>query len=211
MVTLPKRELEKRIGRAKQSALKEVFGEEIDTDAAKTRAAKAKELEAQQEQQRQAQLTNEQRLQEELAREKARADEATTKLKAKQRQDVMNRETQRIAGLANKHIDPSMTELVLPKFKQHLKTLTRQQVNAMDDKQIEKWFRDFASKNPKLARAAAPAPKPTPKVPVTNGVRGNRPGQMPSGQGAAAEKTARPGQPNSMTKAEIRQKHGVSW
>jgi len=211
MVTIPKRELNSRIERAKKGALKEVFGEDVDPETAKQKATKAKELEAQAEEQRRQQLTKEQQLEEDLRKEREQRTALETKLRERTRKEVAQRETQRISSIATKHIDPSMAEFALPKFRAHLKTLKRAEINAMTDKDIEKFFAELVKKNPRFARQSTAPARNVERRPVTNGSQPNKPVPHGSGQGAASPKTARPGQPNSMTKAEIREKFGVGW
>jgi hypothetical protein len=73
---------------------------------------------------------------------------------------------------------------------------------------IEKFFEQLAKDRPRFARTGGEKPV---EVPVESGSKAaaSPPGNgAPSGQAGA--KTARPGQPNSMTAAEIR-REGYKW
>lgn len=207
-IELTKEDLDSRLSRAKRTALKESIGEE-DPAVVKAKLERLAALEADGEAKRIAALSEAERTKEELARANARAETAEKALKEQRRSNIVARETQRVTGIAVKHIAPEATGYALADFSKHLKSLSRADANKLTDKDVEVFFRDLAKKKPFMAKSTAPAAPAAPKVPVTTGtVAARKPGTQPSGT-PSGEKTARPGQPNSMSKAEINKAYGI--
>jgi len=215
-VSMPSAELKDRLSRerqAGQSAVLKKLGVESEDDLA-AKLKRLAEIEAQDEEKRRAALAESDRLKEDLAKEKQRADEAVAKLQRTKESQVIRNEAARVARLGSKHVDPSMLKYAVPEFGTHLASLTNAEIKALDDKGIEKWFADFAKRNPKFARPKTNGPTNQPpatkRVPATNtATPGASRGAAPPA-GGAPQKTAKPGQPNTMSGSELRKATGLS-
>lgn len=199
--------------------------------------AKLKKFEDDEAKRQRAAMSEAQRVKADLDAANLRAEAAERELQAYRDAESNRTQSQRLESTAAKHIAPEFLDAAVSfKFKAYIKQLEKENPAALkdlDDRAIDKWFRDFAQKNPAYARRedADPtkqpeAPKPperkveTVRRPVTTGVQPRAPGALPSrtpnGQDAAsaAGKTVRPGLPNSMTPAEVREharKQGYKW
>lgn len=207
-------EFTKRLDRFSRKELKDRFGTD-NYDDIKGKLDKLATFEADAETKRLATLSNEEKLKEQLNTAQREAAQAKAQLEATQVRDARRKETIRIGKLAQTAIDSTMLKYALVEFSSHLKkTYTPKQMDALTDAEIQKYFKDLAKAQPKFAKAAASAAPPPAAKPTTTLTTGARPGvarPKPPTSGTATEKTALPGKPNSMTKAEIKAKHGVSW
>ncbi len=208
---LREEEFKERLDRSNRSQLRDLFGTD-DKDAILAKWKKADALEAAAEEQRRATLSNEQKLQEDLAKEKARADKAQAESRQLRQAHVVSKEKARVASMASKYIDPAMIKYAGLEFAAHLrKNFTPKQINRLTDKDVEKYFADLAKSQPKFAKPKPAGASPQ-RVGLTNGASNpGTPSPTPVNGGGSQQKTAKPGQPNSMTKAEIKKFTGHSW
>lgn len=211
-ITLSTAQFRERLERSNAKFLRDNFGTD-NVQELVSQFEEAKKLRAAEDQRRREQMTETQRLNEDLARERARATAAEQSVKALREGQEVERERRRVAGLASKYIDAAYTDVALIKWAKEVQALPKKQLARMTDGDLEKWFRDYAKAHPQLAKARAQAP--TTRTAPTGPTNGPGPG---GGQRPAASrpvsptaKTAKPNQPNSMSKAEIRKAYGVTW
>jgi hypothetical protein len=208
------RALSSRVARGAEKKLKEMglqSWEEIDAMKEKIAA-----YEAQQEEARLSQLSEVEREKELRAKTEARLAELQNEVTTERENRMMDREEQRVTSWVDQYIDP--------KFKKYAMSDVLDAINAASESEIadpdaflkgylEKYI---AEEQPGFARGAAmqrapeqvtpqaaPAPAPVaPRaVPMTNGLQLTKP--LPNAQQTLAGKTAKPGQPNSMSPAEL--------
>jgi hypothetical protein len=193
--------LKKRLERSKNSELKKMFGTD-DRDQIKTIIEEHKQLKSQSEEQRRAQLSESEKLKEDHAKIALERDQWRTKYERVEANREYAKTHREVRSLAAKHIDPRMLPYAEAEFASFLKkTMDPKQMNRLQPKDIVNFFAKLAQKNPRLARAK-PTEQPKPKVLISNGANPNtKPGNKVNPQ---SEKTARPGHPNSKTKAELR-------
>jgi hypothetical protein len=201
--------LNKRLDRFSRAQLREHFGTD-DVSKIKESLAEYQELKAKQEEERRAQLTKEQKLEEDLQKEKAEKLKAQAQAK-KAEDQIVYAEYDRVASsVIEQYFDPEVAEFAMTKLRAHVKDLDDDDV-PQDAKGAKKFFDDWAKKyvekNPRYAKPATeseeekPAEKEKPKVGIQTAARHLEP---PKQAGLnLANKTARPGQPNSMSKAEF--------
>jgi hypothetical protein len=232
MVTLTTEALDARISRASKAAvrasLKETFGVE-DPAVLKAQLDEANKLKAKEDEKRRSELAEIDRVKEDNQRLLARATNAEAQVAEFQEMQALAGDEQEIAKVANEFLDPEYWDVTKAKLADHLASnYSADELDALSEKDREKVIRDFceeyAKKKPALAlkkpegaggggtQQQAGGGHPTPsggpeRRPLQNG------GANPRGKGDTkppeviqsgkyAGKTAAPGHPNSMTKAE---------
>ena len=200
LIQLTPQALSKRLDRYTKKQLEEHFGT-ADVAQIKSDLAELKVAREEKEAARRAALTEIDKAKEDAAREKKRAEEAESKLQ-KTLDSHTYAEYDRAAEIAlTEHLDPEAVELGILKLKKHVLSLDDDELED-PSKVFETWAKDFAKKNPKYAKAAEAAPEPK-KIKLNTGTdTRTRPEKSPV---SLAEKTPRPGQPNSMSRAEVAQ------
>lgn len=214
-VTMEESDFKDRIARAKRQALIDIHGTD-DADAIRAKLAKADTLEKDADERKRAQMSEVERLQHDLARERQRAVAAATEARAlREHQEIREQQTV-IENIASRHVAPKYVGMASRELREHLRSLDSKVVDGWTDREIAKWFQTFATKQPEIAasasqrqrqRAPVGATTPTPR-PATNQ------STPTSSAGTNGGKTFRPGQPNSMTRAEAREaarKQGFTW
>ena len=178
-------------------------------------------------------MTREQQLQSDLEKERTRYAELEAKFKEESTSRVYEKQDAKINDIASKYIATSGIKLKSARreFAEYVESLPKSQVARMGEKDIEKWFAKFAKENPEFAKpseepaAATPAPAPkTPPAPVrkpagaSTPVKKSQPAPASPSQDPSMSpqgKTLRPGQANSMSKAELKaelQRRGIrNW
>jgi hypothetical protein len=202
----------KRIQRASSAQLREMFGTD-DTDKITKDWKRFQDIEKKHEEERRAKLDNEQKLKEDNAKLQSQLTEVTQRAQALEEDRVVDSFVTRVGRIASKHIDGEyVDDIVWGAFKRHVASLSEKEQEGMKEKDIDAWFKDYAEKKPKFAREVSAEKKadekPTEKKPVngkpaTNGIADNK--RPTSGGSNPTEKTARPGQANSMSPTEYRQ------
>jgi hypothetical protein len=214
-IRLSRQAFNERIGRAKTSAqreaqqqhqafLQEQFGT-TNADEIKAIVAAHKAAADDAEKRRIAEMSALEQAQSELERERAaRADweskyqEATTAMLYEKQNAIVN-------GIATKHVEPRYLKFARRELAEHLREIGPDAAKAYSEKELDRFFAKTLLKEfPEwaISKPTPPAPK---KLPITNGPSPNRDKPSPNGGGnGATGKTARPGQPNSMTAAEVR-------
>ena len=166
---IPEERVSEIKARERRKLLKELYGTEDEDQAAVIRAdrekkiKRAEEFEAEQEKARLANLSELDRLKEELriereqrAAEKTRLEGQLTGTKTElevERQDML------ISGIGQKHIAPKFLKTAKVEFGEYVDGLTKGQLAELDQKKIDKWFRDYAKENPEFAPKASATPK----------------------------------------------------
>jgi hypothetical protein len=193
--------------------LREKFGTD-DPEKIRVDLAELKTLREEKETRRLEQLTKEQRLVEERKAARRETEEARAALKFLEDERDVEQVSTQFARLAAKHLDADLVDdddwrvALFSKLRKHLQEETGGVASKITDKIVEKFFGEYAKEKPQFAKRSNERPV---EVEVESGSKAPA---APPGNGAppgqAGVKTARPGQPNSMTAAEIRQA-GYKW
>ena len=178
-------------------------------------------------------MTREQQLQSDLEKERTRYAELEAKFKEESTSRVYEKQDAKINDIASKYIATTGIKLKSARreFAEYVESLPKSAVARMGEKDIEKWFAKFAKENPEFAKPsdepAPEAPKAAPKTPpapvrkpagASTPVKKSQPAPASPSQDPSMSpqgKTLRPGQANSMSKAELKaelQRRGIrSW
>lgn len=196
--------LQGRLGRYNKKQLKDHFGTS-NVDEIKAQLAEHKELKAKQEEARREKLDSEAKLKEDVEKERKRAETAETRAREVEDAHVVDKQQTRIEKSATAHIDEDLVDDAVERFRKHILSLSPKQVKKFTSEDVGAWFEKLAKDKPKFAKGGAPVADPEAdkkKQPITNGGGGAR--RPPPISADGQKKTARPGQPNSMTKAELK-------
>lgn len=204
-VSLPWKSLQSRINRASKAALKSVFGTD-DREAIKQSKAEYEKLLAEREKAHREQMTALEREKSDREKAERRAVKAEKALEAQESAQVIAEANREVTKIAEKFFVDDYSDYATTRFRMHLKSLDDDEVEKLTQKDVETWFGEFASKHPAMSKKAKP--KEVEKPAITNGVDAKN---RSSAKSVSEDKTARPGQPNSMSKEEIRKKYGVRW
>lgn len=226
IVTMPFKSFKTRINRAPNKELMAMFGT-TDRALIKKTWDEHREWAKEREEARRASLVTEERLKEDAAAARAEAVKERKLREDKEIEISVQDYNRKLERVADKHVDPDYVGYSLECLGKHFLALSQEEQTAFGEKESETWLKRWVKEKPKFAKGAAlvadenegedvqadtrPEPKrmPAPNVgaPVVR-----KPVAVPS-NGGLGEKTARPGQPNSMTREEVRlhaRKHGVS-
>lgn len=190
-------------------------------------AEEHKRLKAEEDKRKRESMSEQERLKADLEREKKRALEYQQKVKDLEAQQAYTEQNVVIEGIAQKHVDPDLLEDAMDRFARYVRTLDKKQLGALNERQIDRWFQKLATDKPKFAKPVeekpadakpdqaavkvgeqAPKPAAAPQRRVVTTSRkavGGKTGGKPVPPGPS--KTAKPGQPNSMTKAELNRQY----
>jgi hypothetical protein len=208
LLQLSPKALKQRLQRHTSRELKERFGTS-DVDGIKKKLERLEALEKKEEEARRAALAKEERMAEDLAKEKARADQAEARWRTERETTVVQTEDTRLKDLAGDFIKTKYWKHVARDLADHLReNYTKDQLKKLTDASLKKWFGDYVKENPEYGKEA---PKVEKKL--DNGARDE---QRPSAKGGPnmADRTFKPGQPNSMTTAEAKaemRKMGINY
>jgi hypothetical protein len=203
---------------------------------ATARAAQDEEyrrLKAEKEERERSTMTEQQKLQADLDRQKAENAAQAARIAELESEHAFLSQDMRLRPLIDEHVRPRMAKYAQIEFATHLKTLSDEQVEALTERQIRKWFAKFVEENPEFAKENGKAPEAkagdgatgdTGKAPAvgtagagkappvvrrvlatTSRVKPGGPVENAGKGGGLEGKTPRPGQPNSMNKAELRE------
>lgn len=217
-LTLTNEDMKERIRRAQSSVLKDLLGTD-DPVAIRERLAKAAELEKQAEAAKVAAMTEQQKVQHELTKLKAERDRYRTELATTQEREVVRGQSVFVERLAGAHVHPEAIEEASLAFARHVSVTDPKVVAKYTEADVSKWFRQYVAKKPFMAKAAAgtpPAAAPARRVVERPaGARGPAPRPTaPATSGTSGAKTFRPGQSNSMSRAEAKEAaraRGYNW
>jgi len=203
LLELSPRALNGRLARHTKKQLRDYFGTDDITEI-KAKLDRAQELETKEEERRRADLSEKEKLAEDLKKSNARAESAERKHHEAVEQRMVDQEDLRIKDIAGeyvklkhyKYVSRDLAEFLLSEY-------SEKELSEVKDTTLRKWFKAYLEENPEFAKAdAETASAPMAKVPLDNGANPKRPDAGAS-SGNAGAKTAKPGQPNSMTKKEI--------
>lgn len=189
----------KRIDRANKATLKELFGTD-DVEAIKKERENYLKLKETAEEERRKKLDEVTRLKEDKEKAEARAAEAERRAQEVENKRQLDEEVRALTRVAAKHLDEEYVEdIINGPFHRYVADLSDREREKLTERDVDGWFAEYAQKKPKLAKGYV---EQKPKVlPATNGIVDNkRPAQV-NGKDLT-EKTPKPGQPNSMSRAE---------
>lgn len=197
LLELSKQALNKRLMRHTKKELRDRFGTD-DFDKIKADLDELSDLRSKEEDRRRAALSEQERLKEDRDREKKRADDAERKLRDTVDSQTFAEYDRTAENVLAEHIDPEAMELAVVKLKKHVLSLDDDELKN-PKKLFGDWAKEFAKKNPKFAKTVEQPPEPK-KIPLQTGANINA--KKDKGDPELANKTAKPGQVNSMSKAE---------
>lgn len=197
LVSMSKTALAKRLDRHTKKELRERFGTD-DQEKIKADLAELADLRAKRDEKRRAEMSENDKLKEDLAKErKAREDAEAKAQKTVDAQTFAEYDTtaKEVFGdkIAPKHVKRAMREL-----KEHIMGLDESETPSDPKKAkkvFDKWTKEWLAENPEFAKQVE-EPK---KIPLNTGANPKRPEK---GESNLAHKTAKPGQVNSMSRAE---------
>jgi len=225
-ITLTEEAFASRLDRAKRQAerdaraavLRELGIEDpksLETERAELRALREAREKAEREK-----LTKEQKLEADLEAERQKREALETQLRQVKTESVYDKQDAMIQGIGARHIDPGFWKYARNDFVEYVSGLTPAQTARLTEKDIDRWFAKFAREKPAFAlrqpeppkegdAAEPPKPRRRPITTTTPAARVATPPNPRGGQSADPSlspegKTFRPGQPNSMTRAEAR-------
>jgi hypothetical protein len=219
---IPEERITERIARERRKLLREEYGtddlvkvEQIRQDRKQHAEAVGKYRAAEEEAQRAA-MTEQERLKADLAKREARIAELEAANRELLESSAVKEQDAVISRVAASKVNPKFLRFAKSELADHLWGLSVEEQAKFDEKKLAKWFDAFVVDNPEIKAVVGapvePAPvvkvepaKPPPKrVPITNGAGPRRgpPAATVSVMDPLANKTPRPGQPNSMNPRE---------
>ena len=214
-----------RIAQAKRSAaaeteakhqawLKAKFNSSDPVEAEKRLAALGK-LEKDEEERKRAAMSEQDKLKADLEKERARATTAEARAQEFERNWQHEKQSTAIERIALGHVASEHVDYATFKFASHVRSLPKDEQATLTEKDVTKWYSDFAKKN--SAFAASPEQKkaeakPEPKRQPVGGKPAQQPPPKPNA--GSTGKVLAPGHPNSMTSSESRahlRKQGLSY
>lgn len=212
----------------REKARKEMMAELGITDPAAFKAAQEaqakelKRLKTEEDKRKRDAMSEQDKLKADLEAEKQARLKVEGELTTMRNQQTLTQQIERVNGIASKHVRPSLLKAAGWEFTAYLKTITAEERAELDDKDIDKWFKDLVKENadyaplpPVAADGETPPAKPPPaklegpkivRRPVTTGrpLPSGTPPQRPAADPLAG-KTFRSGQKNSMTREEVKE------
>jgi hypothetical protein len=197
-VNLPYSAFQKRLRQAGRAVLREVFGSDDvsklkkDWDAAQKASAKLSEIEK-------SRMTAEEKYKREAEDARAQLEELRRDRDERETDMLASQGEQIVVKTAGKFIAEDYIEDAVLIYQGHLTKMDAEELEKLGPDDVESWFKDYAKRRPALAvdkKAASAAPQ---QRPITNGTPPTKPTDSKAG---STSKTPRPGQPNSMTRAE---------
>ena len=178
-------------------------------EAKKRADAELKKFQDAQEKLRRSQMSEIERIKADFATIQKERDELANRLKAAEDDRVSGHQEAVVQRVATKYIDPDMYAYASWELKKHVRELLVSdpaKVEAMDEREIERFFKDLAKRNARFA-IVSQAPEPEKRA-ITNSAGPKKgapaPAAQPNGADTVAGKSFRPGQQNSMSKQEVK-------
>lgn len=237
-----------RMARERRKFLRDEYGTDDEAKVeeirkarqARDEAVKAKEEElarykAAEDERKRASMSELEKVQADLAAARAECDRLKQQIARMDRDLLSERQENQLNAVAGRHnVEPRHVKLLKVELATHYRTLPKREQERFDEKQVDRFVRDWAKENPDYCKKAAPnggqqaQQRQTVKKPLgtqaqqratattTSQQQNQRPvgsQQVPPDVDPATGKTTRPGQPNSMNKQELRawaKKNGVS-
>ena len=226
---IPPEAVSQRIERERRKLLRELTGKDVSSiEEAKAEISKGKMSDADkrelerlkrlEETRKRARLTNEQRVTQDLQAKEAEIAELKEQIRKRDEQVLIEQQDKSIAELSTAYIEPSMFKYAKRDLAEHLNNLQEsdpEKFAKFGKSQMERWFQTYAKSNPQFAKKneqAETKAKPTESAKVvrkvvTTSKNGNSPPPKANveTEGMYKGKTVKPGLPNSMNKAELRE------
>jgi hypothetical protein len=211
-VVLSSEAFRKRLERSNKAQLRAEFGTD-DPKVLKEKLTKLETYEAAEEERRKAALTKEQAQEERATKAEERAAAAEARVAEIEESSVVREADNELREVLKDVVKPKYWKHVRVDLAEHLDAEYGEKLDAMTDAQretaVKDWAKKYVEENPEYATAPPVAKKEDPppppaapqKVPLTNGI-GNR-GRPAPVTTKFEGKTLKPGQPNSMTAAEV--------
>lgn len=212
-VRMPFTKFLKRVGRMTAKELRKHFGT-TDLSAIVEERKELQVLRAEKEERERAAMTERERLQADTKAAHDRADAAERRAEAAEESRMVERTEAVLQASASKLFAEAYQEVALDALAKYMR---RHPNDFKKPTHAEAWLKEYAEKHPamRIAAAAPDAKKEEKdvkdaksKVPADDKIRKDRPAAK--GSGESEQKTARPGQPNSLSKFELR-KQGYNW
>lgn len=199
----------RRLGRYSKVQLKEFFGTDNVEDI-KARLDEHGKLKEKSDAEHRKTLAKEEQLQQERDKERKRADDAEARATKLAEEREYNQADQEVRAAAEEFVKPGkLAKLAAYEFGEYVRDLDEDEAASITKSDVKKWFRQYAIDNPEFAKGAGPAKseeagddKAKERKPLSHGA--GEQGGAPTPAPAVGGKTARPGQPGSMTDAEYR-------
>lgn len=199
LVSMSKQALTKRLDRHTKKELRERFGTD-DYSKIKSDLDELADFRAKKEETRKAALSKEQKLEEEKRLAEKRADDLAAELEKERNQQVFAEYDATAKEVFADKIAPKHMKRAVRELKEHILSMDEDEAPKEPKKAkkaFEKWTKEWLEENPEFAKAAPEEPK---KIALTTGSNPNA--RREKGDAELAHKTAKPGQANSMSKAE---------
>jgi hypothetical protein len=209
-VTMTFAQFQKRLKQAQRAVLRGTFEsddvQKIRKDWEKSQAA-LKELN----EIKKSRMDEVERAKKEAEEAKLQLAELENSVKERELNDLANRGEQEVLNVAKKFIHSDYIEDAVLLFQGHLGKLSEAELEQLTPESVNSWFKDYVKRRPALAVSSGEkSDKPQPR-PINSGAAPNKPN---SDDKSALAKTPRPGQPNSMTRAEwddFKRRNGLDY
>lgn len=202
LVSMSKQALGKRLDRHTKKELRERFGTD-DYAQIKKDLDELKTLREEKETKRRAELSENEKLKEDLAKEKKAREEAEARAQKTVDAQTFAEYDQTAKEVFGDKVAPKHMKRAMRELKEHILGLEDNEAPSdvkKAKKVFEKWAKDWLEENPEFAKPAPDEPK---KIKLSTGADPNA--KREKGDPQMAHKTAKPGQVNSMSKAEYAQ------
>ena len=227
-VRLDRAQFNERIAQAKRAAaakaeadhrawLKAKFGTEDSAEAEKKLASLAK-LEAEEEKRKRDAMSEQEKLQLDLKREREARAKAEARAAEAEASWQHEKQSAAITQIASSHVAPKHIRYATFEFANHVRSLPKDEQATLTEKDVTKWYAEFAKKNPEYAASAEQKQKvQDQQTQARRQAAGSGPAQgqpPPKPNAGPAGKDMRPGRPNSMTTQEARaalRKQGITY
>lgn len=194
MVQMPMASFTRRLQREAKKTLRELFGTDNRAEILEMKKSLDK-YRTEEEEQRKKNLAEIERIREEAAADKRAREEAEERASSLEQERMAERYDESVKSIATEYIKPKFYRHAAEDLRDFLREEYEDNLDAVNKKVIADFFREYAEENPEFALEQR-------SVPISNGASANRPTAPVSGN--MQSKTARPGQPNSMSNAEYR-------
>jgi len=210
LFSLSRTALNSRLARHTRRELRDRFGTD-NPEEIKAKLDKLAQYEKQAEEQRLASLSEIERERELRVKAENESEEWRQKYSSARDAQEIGQAHSRIDGIAGQHLKPKVKGVVMELFRDHLRTKSEAEIDAMTDEQIGAWFAEQVRETPEFGRDYQAAPV---VQPLTNGVRAASQDRAAPQTGAHPEPNYSPSAPNALSSQEARVKgrrEGYDW
>lgn len=199
LLSMSKQALAKRLDRHTKKELRDRFGTD-DPAKIKKDLEELATLRSEKDAKRRAEMSELEKAKEDLAKEKKAREEAEAKAQRQVDQQTFAEYDSTAKEVFEGNIAPKHMKRASRELKEHILSLDEAETPAdakKAKKVFEKWMKGWLEENPEFAKAKEEEPK---RIPLTTGSNPNA--KREKSDASLTQKTAKPGQVNSMTKAE---------